>query len=335
VVDAAANDSSGSAELTLVTWNTWFARDSFEPRFRALLAEIRAHDPDVVCLQEVVAESLGMLLNEPWVQDAYSISDATGETVDPYGVVILSRLPVQRLSLYDLPSYMGRRLLVADLVVGGRPLAIGTVHLESRKRNSDVRADQLRVAQPLLRGHGPDAALVGDFNLCASWTSENAGIDPDFVDLWSRLHPADPGYTEDTERNPMLLAAKGREKRVRFDRVFLRSVDGAFRGASIELLGRAPNFAACRGPLPLRPLRARRARRARVRSNAGRDRRTTRPALVATARPARRRRRRAFDSSWFRLGIAVVPWALAVLLRAPASAPRVVLPRRHRGSRRR
>src|SRR5882672_4653475 len=76
--------SSGRAALTLVTWNTWFAPFCFESRFRGLLAEIRTHDPDVICLQEILPESLTLLLEEPWVQNGYCISDTTGDTLDEY-----------------------------------------------------------------------------------------------------------------------------------------------------------------------------------------------------------------------------------------------------------
>src|SRR5690242_5479898 len=76
-------------EITLITWNTWFAPYSFKARSEALLALIRAHRPDVVCLQEIVAESLQLLLAEPWIRAEYRVSDARGSTFESYGVVLL------------------------------------------------------------------------------------------------------------------------------------------------------------------------------------------------------------------------------------------------------
>jgi tyrosyl-DNA phosphodiesterase 2 len=226
--------------LTVVTWNTWFAPYAFEARFRALLEVARARRPDVICLQEIVAESLEMLLAEPWVREEYRVSDATGDTFDSYGVVILSRLPVRSLVLHELPTHMDRRLLTAELVAGSSRIVVATVHLESLKHSPGLRAEQLAVIFPLLRAAGPDAVLVGDFNFCSSWTAENANLDPGFVDLWPALRGLEPGYTEDTGVNVMLRNVESRTKRVRFDRVLLHSTGAAWRPRSIALLGTAP-----------------------------------------------------------------------------------------------
>jgi endonuclease/exonuclease/phosphatase family metal-dependent hydrolase len=226
--------------LTVVTWNTWFASYAFEARFRALLGVARTQRPDVICLQEITSASLKMLLTEPWIREGYRISDAAGDTFDSYGVVILSRLPVRSLVLHELPSHMGRRLLIAELAAGPRRLVVGTVHLESLKHNPDLRAEQLAIIFPLLRAAGPDAVLVGDFNFCSSWPEENANLDPEFTDLWPALRGREPGYTEDTRVNVMLSNVKPKAKTVRFDRVLLRSAGGAWRARSIALLGTEP-----------------------------------------------------------------------------------------------
>jgi tyrosyl-DNA phosphodiesterase 2 len=229
-----------SSAISVITWNTWFAPYSFDARFKALLALIHARRPDVICLQEIVAESLEMLLATPWIRAEYRISDARGTTFESYGVVLLSRLPVLSLAIHELPSSMHRRLLVAEIAVGPRRLVVATAHLESMKPNRDTRADQLAEIFPRLKAMGPDAVLVGDFNLCSSWTEENANLDPEFVDLWPALRDRAPGYTEDTGVNTMLLNVKNKEKTVRFDRILLRSAEGAWKPGSIELLGTAP-----------------------------------------------------------------------------------------------
>src|SRR5262249_43607914 len=148
---------------------------------------VRARRPDVICLQEIVPESLAVLLAEPWIRDEYRISDARGDTFDAYGVVILSRLPVRALAVHELPSHMGRRLVAAGLGAGPRDLVVGAVHLESLRPNRDVRADELAEIFPLLESAGRDCVLAGDFNFCSSWAAENANLDPEFVDLWPAL----------------------------------------------------------------------------------------------------------------------------------------------------
>jgi tyrosyl-DNA phosphodiesterase 2 len=226
--------------ITLITWNTWFAPYSFSARFKALLALIHAHRPDVVCLQEIVPESLELLLAEPWIRADYRVSDARGSTFESYGVVLLSRLPVLTLAIHELPSSMSRRLLVAEIAVGARRLVVATAHLESLRHSSDVRADQLAEIFPRLKAIGPDAVLVGDFNFCGSWAPENANLDPEFVDLWPALRGRAPGYTEDTGVNTMLANINGEDKTVRYDRVLLRSAEGAWKADSIALLGTMP-----------------------------------------------------------------------------------------------
>ena len=236
--DAPLPSPQAPAAIDLATWNVWFLPYAFEERFRAVLAILGARRPEVICLQEIIPESLAMLLAEPWVRAEYRISDARGDTFDGYGVVLFTRLPVRALGLHELPSNMGRRLVVAELDAGGAPLVVGTVHLESLKHNADARADQLAEIFPILRAAGSDAVLCGDFNFCSSWRKENATLDPEFVDLWPALRGGAPGYTEDTDVNAMLRNVKGGEKNVRFDRILLRGT--RYRPRAVELLGTAP-----------------------------------------------------------------------------------------------
>lgn len=240
VTDHAPDVPAPSAKLTLVTWNVWFGSYQLEERFRAVLEIVRALDADILCFQEIVAESLAMLRDEPWIRASYQLSDAHGTTFDDYGTVLLSRLPIRSLLLHELPTGMGRALVAADIDALGGSVVVGTVHLESRKWNADRRAEQLEVVFPVLGAMGADCVLAGDFNFCSSWARENANLDPDFVDLWPALRGREPGYTEDSETNEMLRNIRRKDKQVRFDRVLLRAAGGRLRARSIERLGTAP-----------------------------------------------------------------------------------------------
>ena len=222
-------------ELLLVTFNTWFADYEFERRSTALLSLLERISADVVVLQEVTRPLLDRILAENWIRANYQLSDATGESLGSYGVVALSRVPLQSIELHQLTSKMGRELLVVQLAGGFR---VATVHLESLAWQSDTRQTQLAEIFALLEGFD-HAAVLGDFNLCHT-SPENDNIDPRYLDLWPALRPDEPGWTEDTSVNLMRLAAKGRHKSVRFDRILLRSRGNYWQPQSIERLGTTP-----------------------------------------------------------------------------------------------
>lgn len=218
--------------LQVVSYNLWF--DAFERERRLdglqrLLAELR---PEVIAVQEATLRVLQPLLAAGWLQKDYWCSASHTSTAASHGVVVFSRLPVAPLSLMQLPGVMGRRLLVADFGF----LRLGVVHLESSAGNGPIRVEQLQIACATLR-EARDSLLVGDCNF-SDKDPEYAEIPADFVDLWPRLHPGDPGYTLDTERNPMLRKQIRKELQLRIDRMLLRS--SSWVPQSIGLLGDEP-----------------------------------------------------------------------------------------------
>jgi endonuclease/exonuclease/phosphatase family metal-dependent hydrolase len=225
-------ERSGRVDVRLLTWNVWFGGHMFDERRDALLAELGRRPPDVIALQEVTQELLGALLDEPWVRASYQVSR---RTIAAYDIVILSRLPVRWMAEIDLPSEMGRRLVVAELACG---LTVATVHLESTREEARARAAQLRIIQPALAGRYEDVVLVGDMNFVPDAPIETAALDPTFVDTWPALHPDNPGYTVDTDINTMRLQVRSTPTHKRIDRVFLRSPN--WRARSIELIGTRP-----------------------------------------------------------------------------------------------
>ncbi|MBD2041001.1 endonuclease/exonuclease/phosphatase family protein [Microcoleus sp. FACHB-672] len=236
-VDAGVNITA--TQLTLVTYNVWFSEYYRKKRCEALLQIIHDCDADVISLQEVTPSFLKILLQQEWVRNSYYISDAIGVTVTPYGVLFLSKIPISRLSFYKLPSSMNRTLLISELCVNGEVIKIATVHLESQKSSAPLRAEQLSLIFPLIQD-SPHALLMGDFNFCSSWKSENDNIDSSYQDMWATLRTEEAGYTEDTDINIMRLERKGKERKVRFDRIFIRSDSLTWQPESIEMLGKTP-----------------------------------------------------------------------------------------------
>jgi len=214
-------------KLTLVCWNIWFEAHAREERCRGLAEVLGKLKPDIIGLQEATLKMLRPLLEQEWVRRHYWCSASPTSAASTHGVVLLSRREPTRLAFDPLPGAMGRRLLWADF----GDLRIGVVHLESMKKNAMVRREQLDVVFPRL-DEAASAILMGDLNFCSCWDDENGQLEPSYRDLWTQLHPEDPGYTGDSVRNPMIRV---KEKPVRFDRVLLRSK--RWKATSIELIG--------------------------------------------------------------------------------------------------
>jgi endonuclease/exonuclease/phosphatase family metal-dependent hydrolase len=221
-----------AVDLRLVTWNVWFGGHMFDDRAAALLADLEQRRPDVIALQEVTPALLATIVQTPWLRAGYQLSDSDGQTLRRYGVLLLSRLPMRRLSLHELPSRMDRLLLVAELACG---LTVATIHLESTAGCAYERSVQLGIIQPAIAADSDDAVLVGDMNFAPGDRRETAVLDPSFVDAWPVVHRDAPGYSIDTDVNTMRHELKGEADHRRIDRAFVRS--RRWRPRAIELIG--------------------------------------------------------------------------------------------------
>lgn len=220
--------------LTVATFNVWFDEYHARQRYAAVANELERDAPDVMVFQEVTAPALDVLLARPWIRAEYRSAAVTGRRVGNYGMLILSRLPLEGAVYSRLPTAAARGLLTAGVEVNGTCLTVGCVHLDSGKASARLRERQLAA---IFEATAPerDVVLLGDFNMR---DHEDGGIDPRYRDVWPSLRPDDPGYTEDTSINLMRLDSTQKERHVRFDRVLLKG-DG-WVAKDIELLGTAP-----------------------------------------------------------------------------------------------
>ncbi|CAF1077723.1 unnamed protein product [Adineta ricciae] len=195
--------------LRVITYNIWFDTRYQPQRFHHLNLLLQHTNAQVICLQEMTRSVLQGLISQPWIQRRYLVSDIDGRTFvtspDSYGVVMLidKRLPVQQLMSIPFPSKLGRQLLLAEIQVGSELLAIGTVHLESMRRNEDTRSEQLQICQAIFDKYTKKRSratclLVGDFNFDYQWPEnfDQMNILANWTDLWPRLNGLyDPGLT--------------------------------------------------------------------------------------------------------------------------------------------
>jgi tyrosyl-DNA phosphodiesterase 2 len=230
--EAEATDTTRDV-LTVATFNVWFDEYHARRRYAAIADELERDTPDVMVFQEVTAPALDVLLARPWIRAEYRSAAVTGGRVGNYGMLILSRLPLEDAVYSRLPTAAARGLLTAGVDVDGTRLTVGCVHLDSGKASARLRQRQLAAIFEATAGER-DVVLLGDFNM----RDHEDGIDPRYRDVWPSLRPDDPGYTEDTSINLMRLDSTQKERHVRFDRVLVKS--DRWVPTDIELLGTAP-----------------------------------------------------------------------------------------------
>ena len=228
-------------ELRIVSYNVIV--DQLDARRTPALLELLCRcDADIIALQEVTPWFLEALRQQPWVRSYYStLADATQRP--PGGLVILSRLWIDRTVVHRMPSMEGRVAVVASVKV---PIALDRVstldvcnlHLESPLQMGRVRALQIWMAVRMLK-RSTDAVMLGDFNFGDEDRPDTAAIPPSYVDLWRTLRGDEPGLTWDMQRNTLAKqrAYPGEGSR-RLDRILLRST--GWHGADIKMIGTGP-----------------------------------------------------------------------------------------------
>jgi tyrosyl-DNA phosphodiesterase 2 len=232
--DARVTGTVDRDELSLATFNIWFDEYFANDRYSAI-AELLSRDmPDVMVFQEVTPAALDVFLAQPWIRENYLRAAVAGAAVGNYGMLMLSRLPIDRATYTRLPTRLARGFLAAEFTIGGSTVVVCGVHLESGKASVGLRDRQLgRVLRAL---SGTDNAVVlGDFNMR---DGEDDRIGPPYVDVWPALRSDDDGFTEDTSINLMRLDSKNKYRQVRFDRVLLKSHE--WTAKAIDLLGTEP-----------------------------------------------------------------------------------------------
>jgi tyrosyl-DNA phosphodiesterase 2 len=232
--DTNAGGAVDRDELTLTTFNIWFDSYFANERYGAI-AELLSRDlPDVMVFQEVTGSALTMFLAQRWIREHYLCAAVVGDVVGNYGMLLLSRVPVSRVTYTRLPSRLSRGFLRAELSVNGHPHAVCCVHLDSGKKAAWLRGWQLRGIFWALR-RAENAVVLGDFNMR---DNENSKIATPYCDVWPLLRSGEDGFTEDTSINLMRFDSKNKHRHVRFDRILVKGP--AWSPAGIELLGTEP-----------------------------------------------------------------------------------------------
>ncbi|MEU2422778.1 poly(A) polymerase [Streptomyces sp. NPDC007851] len=238
----ASGGGRASGGVRVLTWNTLWDRydaDRIDTARRRplLLRALRDADVDVIALQEVETDLLGLLLGEEWVRADWTLgTDPRGRDVDACGLLLLSRLPVTEAAHHELGPHKAVTALV--VAAAGRPVVIAATHLSSdhSENGADRRAGELTRVAEGLAGVDADLLLMGDFNDGGSTPQLTLGL----RDAWSEVHGADDTTpTFDPGGNPLAAVSSLTGRASRLDRVLLRGAGLRVRHA--ELRGDVPS----------------------------------------------------------------------------------------------
>lgn len=226
--------AAGRPELKLVTFNIWHNQGDWAARLPLLVAAIRAANPDVIGLQEVLEDAAVGLPNQAaTLADALGAWEMTFCSTDPddaprrYGNAILSRLPILEQDwkkLEPLDDY--RTALRVRVPLGGRPVDIVNTHLAWQADAAPVRARQIADLMAWLAQDRSPLIIMGDFNA----VQEDAGLS---ALTGPRFFSALPRGTAETTLNP----AKGHPKRV-IDHIFAETA--GFAPVRASVIGSTP-----------------------------------------------------------------------------------------------
>ncbi|HEY1225601.1 MAG TPA: endonuclease/exonuclease/phosphatase family protein [Brevundimonas sp.] len=234
LVGCATGGMAARHELSLVTFNIWHNQGDWAARLPLLVAAIRAHDPDVIALQEVLEDAAVGLPNQAQtIADAlggYSVAfvstDAEGSG-RRYGNALLSRLPVlaqDSKKLEPLDDY--RTAVRLRVSLDGRAVDVVNTHLAWQEDAAPVRARQIADLLAWLPTDGVPLIVMGDFNA----VQEDAGLN---ALTGARFFSALPRNSVETTLN----TAKGHPNRV-IDHIFAEA--SAFTPVSSARIGDQP-----------------------------------------------------------------------------------------------
>ena len=117
-------------QIKIMSYNIWFVSYRHDERLNSLISNIRLHDPDILCLQEVLSEDVNFIQS--------SLAQLNFQHVYPsqlttrYGCMTFSKLPILNATQsIPLPTEMGRRLLLTKIKVCTGSVIVGNTHFES------------------------------------------------------------------------------------------------------------------------------------------------------------------------------------------------------------
>lgn len=211
-----------SDELSVVSLNIYHDRADWPKRLPLIVAGLRALEPDVIALQEV-------LQHETLPNQASTIADALGYQVhfvssDPpgqarrYGNAILTPHRILARGGRRLqPQDDGRTVAHARVAIGDRAVDVHATHLHHTPEGDAIRRRQLQdvLAHVADSDDGTPILLLGDFNAPVA-AAELQPLLARYIDAYGSRHADADAQPANTTLNPHFFPS-GR----RIDHVFV------------------------------------------------------------------------------------------------------------------
>lgn len=229
------------SQLSLISYNVLATPLHRAERVPPLLRLLETSKADIIALQEVAGWFLTELRAQPWTR-RYAFTRFGGKVGAPGGQLIMARLPIRRSHRLLQPGRQGRVLVIAEVEVNGRIVAVATMHMESLLEDGPTRAQQLDQIFTRLRGYEA-AVVLGDFNFGDGEQPDTAHLDRAYTDLWTAKRGKTAGFSWNIEVSP--LAKKQSfvgEKSRRLDRILFRGT--GLSAGEIRMIGDKPVSAA-------------------------------------------------------------------------------------------
>ena len=235
--------------VRIVTLNLWNDRDDPAARLRVITAGLKALSPDIVALQEVVAnEKIGniaeILARDLDAHVAYDpVHEMRPGDTGLIGNAVLSRFPIKLRDSVGLPSSADdpRRAMYVLLDTPAGRLPFFNCHLSWEMWHPQRREAQVVALDELVRSRPGDcpAIICGDFNTPPDSAAVHfmtgkmslAGRGTYYRDCWARRHPHDDGITW-SDKNPHTV--RWIERNRRLDYIFVGQIRDDGWGAVLD-----------------------------------------------------------------------------------------------------
>lgn len=226
--------------LRVLTWNIWWQFGDWRRRALAITDAVAATNADVIAVQEVWAQGdtdqareLGASIGFHHVYAPWRDLDGVG-----FGNAVLSRWPISghEVLTYSVAEAGLHRLAVrADIEGPHGEIQVFSTHLNWGFDDGARRVAQVgELLEFVARSHRPNSLqlVCGDFNARPASNEMKLMAGTDLVDVWSLLHPGEPGWTWE-QSNPHVEDHMEPDRRI--DYVFARRAAPNGRGDPIEV----------------------------------------------------------------------------------------------------